>query len=980
MSDHSFNAHYIFLPILAILIFLNAAYPALPDTQEQETQKDNLVLVNKLIEFSNSSAINFLDLAEEIVQDIIKSPQSKAIQQEATLLLGKLKSLQAQSEKSPDKYIQLSNDAINIIKGVITDNPEEMIEARFEIAEILYQQGQFIAGLAQTEIDPSRKQTLHEQAEKSYQQTAEYILAVKEAYQKISLQAIGETKDEEAENALVRASYIYGLNYYYWGLLYNEEDKDRIIRLQDAIKCLKDFVARFGDRFISYEATDFLGLCYYEMKDYPNANGFFLMTTILYNVIKNDEQKSQEEKDELIDKWQDVIQKGYAHMAMVFNEARQFRESIQAVDRLLKIFPVKGVEPLWIERARIEKAHALFHSNEKELAYSIVKGIREHSQKGIVISYANDILNGFIQDAGDNAPAGIVLGTMLDLFNKNKFAETVQKGQILINKLGLSPEEERSKYIPEALFIMAESFRMQERYYEAIILYENIYLNPKYKYAKMNKGDDIAPWAAYWSYISYSKMSVETGDETDNLKYKETLEHLTKTWPESAPATEVRYLQAREYESKGYYLEAGKSYSEVLPSSKYYYESRFRRGLMHYFLPIRNLYAAYQREPEGAQKDSIKAQILHHLLEAEKKFNEAISLYESKSNNLLDNETKTRILHNDLQARVFLATVYLHDFINKPTEALTIMENLEKKHQGNTDAIIQISQLKIDAFIKTNDLKKAEAYFKSLEKDPEITGPALQSLAIAYEKASYKIISAASNNDESGKRKEEIAYKKEQAQEEYKKFASALESSCDYYIRWVNVKGKIADPDDILMVANKLCQYAEEIEKNTYYLTASDFYTRIINKEFQNKLPAKDQLWQIKWKLTKSYLKSKEPQKALAILELLDQERSNNLDIKRELALTYEECGSPGNQSPWQSARKKWIELSKLLDKFTQNWWETKYHHVLIDYKLGNFTEALSNVRFIENAISKDFDNDKWGYKTKFLELKSKLQEKSIRK
>ncbi|MEK7310223.1 MAG: tetratricopeptide repeat protein [Planctomycetota bacterium] len=947
--------------------------------ESESQQESDLNFADKLAEESATpGGLNFLDIAEEMVQDIIKTPASKRIQQHATLILGKLKKFSAWVERDPDKRARLMNEAVDILDKFIKENAEYsgVSEAKFELSELLQEKARFLTSVFKVEADPAKKQGLFEQVESTYMRISEDLNAMIGDYQKILDGIEDADKREEIDNKIMRASYTLGLNFYYRGLLYNKGDENNKKYPQEAIKSFNMFALKYGDKLLSYEASDYIGLCYYELGDYQKAKMYFKSTAGLYDSIMKDDEKDKEEKNDIINECRDIIQRGYTHLAMVANASREYSEAIKIIDDLIKMFP-KNQSDEWMEMGLLEKARALFYTNNKDKAFSIIQNIKDNSKNNQARSSANDILSNLIQEGGDVSP-GIIITTIRDLLAKSKYSELIQQGQVLMYRLNSSPEAERVQYLPEALLIMAEAFKKQERFYEAIILYETVYLNPKYKDAKSTQNEDIAPLAAYGAAEAYLKMGTASNDESDKTKYKDIRSYLTKTWPKSDFALSSQFYEGKEMEGEGKYIEAAKAYGQVPASNSNYYESLFRIGYAYYLQADKNLTPSYRKEKDSKKKEEVKGDILRVLVLAEDAFKKALKLYEEKSKEALDDESKRKVAHNELQARLFMSRMYLNEFLRKYSEILTVLSGLEKRYASRPDAVSQILQLKIEAYIGMDDLDNAETHLKSLKDyagkgdNLEIIAPALQLMGLAYEKKAESVIPGALSASTPGERKkvmETIQEKKVKSSEEYKKFSDALQRSGEFYYQWGEVRKKTMSPDEALSVAEKLFLAAELIEKNDFYRKASDLYERMINKEFQGKLP-RQETWLIQWKLAKTYRALKEKEKSVTILEKLDAEKTNNIDIGRELAFAYEDAGDKDNITPWQSARKQWAKLGGLCKNGTEEWWETKYHFVLMDIWMGNFKEALYAMNMIEKAVSPDYDNNKWGYKDKFSALR----------
>jgi TolA-binding protein len=299
----------LFLIALGFIAF-NDRGPLLSAPKESESQQESdLDFADKLAEeAANSGGLNFLDIAEEMTQDIIKSPASKKIQQHATLVLGKLRKFSATVERDPDKRAQLMNEAVDILDKFIKENADYsgVSEAKFQLSELLQETARFLTSRAKVETDPSKKQELITQVEAIYTRINEYLNAMIAEEQKMLDATQEEAKREELDNKIMRASYTLGLNFYYRGLLYNKGDENHKKYLQESIKIFNGFALKYGDKLLSYEASDYIGLCYYDLEDYKSAKMYFKSTSSLYKSLMEDDEKTKEEKADIINECRDI--------------------------------------------------------------------------------------------------------------------------------------------------------------------------------------------------------------------------------------------------------------------------------------------------------------------------------------------------------------------------------------------------------------------------------------------------------------------------------------------------------------------------------------------------------------------------------------------------------------------------------------------------------------------------------------------------
>ncbi|MFH1230817.1 MAG: hypothetical protein V1709_04900 [Planctomycetota bacterium] len=367
-----------------------------PELNEKQQQEADLDFTEKLIEASSTGKFNFFDIAEEIVLNIKNKPFSKEIYQRSYLLWGRLKKTQAGVERDIEKRSKLNDEALDILYKFIAENKDyvRLVDAKFEVAELLIiNKGFSNSYQLKLETNPIKRQNLIQQSETAFKQASEYLSEMILYYQKILLDNDNDPlKKEEIENIVSKALYFQGIDYYYWGILYGKTEENRKKYLQESIKILNKLITRYGEQISSYEAANYVGICYMELDNYLFAKKYFLISSSLYDSAMKDPDKSKKEKAEIIEDQRDIIQQGYTRLAMIANATQKYNQSIQIIDNLFEIFPNDKFDE-WMERGILEKATALFYTNAKDKALSMIQEIIDTTKDSSVRARAKDILN-----------------------------------------------------------------------------------------------------------------------------------------------------------------------------------------------------------------------------------------------------------------------------------------------------------------------------------------------------------------------------------------------------------------------------------------------------------------------------------------------------------------------------------------------------------------------------------------------------------
>ena len=913
------------------------------------------------------------DFAEEICNEKIKDAQSPEIKVEAEFCLASAKKIQAQMVKDPEMRKQLTDEAVKTLAKIIEANPNHPNIADFksESARILIEQGMWFAPKYKIEIDIKAKKKIREEIEHAFGTATKYLKDMIDEYNAKINKGVSEDERRKTDEILSDAYYYHALAFYYWGMSYDKGEEKFKPLLQEAIKGMKSFVVQYGDMIIAYEASDYCGLIYYELENYKDAKEYFRIAwSGLKNMIKEMAEEFPDDAERTLEGARPIIQRAVAHYAKVANTLGDYNLGIQSVDDLLKDF-AKYEQEEDMQLALIEQGYA-YYKMGKVKGFEIIKKIAGGA--GQAARDARERIDQITREGGQNISPEMLMISIRNHFGKNRYYEAIKQVQILMNKLKDSTDDEKVKYLPEALFTMGESFRWQTppRYYEAIIAYESVFGHPKFKNVKSDESY-FGAMAARMAADSYLQMGSRGGDDADKKKKNELVEMLIKSWPESPEAKESQHNYAKDLESEEKYAEAGEAYDKVPPSSKYYIEDKFRGSYMFYLQATRLTYPAYLKENNQMNKNKLKEEFIRYFLMAEQKFKGFIKFAEeNKDSPTISEEDKKKIKRNELLSYIFQGRIYIHDLSGKHSEAVALMKDLDNRKGLSQEDMSNILQLKIEALAKLEKIEEAEALIKdfaiAVRNAPEPMAPVMQTMAIIYEDMAVKIVPPFDKRDD---RLKKISELRENEKDKYKEFERLLTKAGEYYDKWIEKTTK-ASADEALTVADKLYQAAEEMEKKDFYSKAAVIYERVVDGEFGE---SQQNILFTSLKQARAYTRTQKYDKALPFLETLDKEHQDNITIKKELAVTYTEMGNATKKAEyWNNAKKAWSWIVLRVEKHGEEWWNARYQIILIDCNAGNYNEAMGGIVNLETTVNKNFDGDKWGFKTKFNALENEIK------
>ncbi|MFH1227051.1 MAG: hypothetical protein V1701_03995 [Planctomycetota bacterium] len=954
--------------VYGVIIALGMIFLAVISTQakEGEFNQDDLEYAEKLAEQMH------FDFAEEICAENMKLAQTKEAKAKAQLSLARIKRKEAQKVVDPETRKQLTEEAANILDDLIKNNPDHpnISDFKFETAEIRIEQGMWFSQKLKIESNPEARKNLKQEIDNTFGIATKYLKDMLEEYNNRLNAEQDSAKRAKINDTIGNALYLYGTTYYHYGMSYDKGDEKFKTLLQEAVKQLRQFAVEYSDLFTSYEAADYCGLCYMELGNYSLARSFFESASYKWKKIV-DEMEEEDEKARALEATKEIIQKAMAHFAQAANANGEYNLAIQAVDDVSKWFPKD--DSYEMQLAQLQKAWA-FYKTGNGAAFEIIKKITE--SPGQAARDAKNMIDMIIQMPGGNVSPEMLMVSIRSLFGKSRYYEAIKSVQVLMNKLKDAPEEDRVKYLPEAFFYMGESFKWQSppRFYEAIIAYEYIYLNSNSKFKNAKSGETFyGAMATKAASECYFLMGVKGGDQADKQKKSELVEMLIKSWPETAEAKESQHNYAKELEMEENFIEAGEAYSSVPSSSKYYIEDKFLCGYMYYLLATKKSYKAYLAEPDANSKNKLKEEVVNYFGVAEKKFKEFLKFSEeNRDSPTYDEKDRKKIRQNELYSRMFLGRIFIHEFIGKNDDAFDVMNDLEKRYK-DPDDIANILKVRIEALAKMGKMEDAESllseFLRSSRGAQDAATPIYQLMGDLYETKAETII-APVPGQEREKYLAQIITAKKQNKEQYDEFNKALAKSGEHYDKWIS-KTEKASADDAIAVADKLYQTSEKLENLDFYTKAARIYDKVLGGEYGETAQKSES---IKLKLARCYTRTQKWKESLPLLEELD--KTETITIKKELALVYTEMGNATKEDRyWNNAKRVLSWIAVRVPKHEEEWWWSRYQMIVIDFSAGRFKEANDTISGLRATVNKNFDEDKWGYKTKILDLEKKVKE-----
>ncbi|MBI4833263.1 MAG: hypothetical protein HY811_00360 [Planctomycetes bacterium] len=940
------------------------------------------------------------DLAEELCANALKGNPTDAVKFLVDLTRAQIKRSKINipdPSLTYDKRSALFDGAIQELEKCIKTyqgkNYTELADAQFGVGDLWMKKGEFLTREMAKEERPDKVEAIQNEAKEAFKKATEYFSALIIEYRKERDAVAAKLQEEPPEPEKIKiqaeldeldgklgiAEYYRPQTIFSHGLLYPTGNENRVKLLKEAALVFEEFMLVYGQTTWGYQAANEKGLCYLELEDYDSALMSFNTTSEFLPAFLKEANAPIGEAE------RDVIEKGFALKARAYRRMGDYKKAIEGVEKLLKTFPdALTRKDEFAQQAMLEKASALFRLRDISGSFKIIDEII--ATKGPMSKEANSRRQKLIKYLGpDRLPPDAFFDNIQFLYDSGESEELLRQAKQFLTALANYPDDVKQKYIPNVLWILGNYYqtRRPPRLYEALVVFEYIFKN--YKNATImsksssQQGERIAPKAANNATACYYRLADETKDEAYRTRAKEIVKSMADAGdlpPEKA--ADLFYMEGR-------YLEAAGAYKKIRQSSDQYVKSLARLGPCYYSHAKKVLTPEYEKEQNEGKKEKLKEEIIKHLKLSEESDKAFLDFIGKNAESKEYPEAERKKMKNTYKPSclIQLARVYRHEFIKQYADVLSILGDFDKDYGGNTsltDMVVEALQYKIEALINSNELAKADSYLEmalQLVRKYKLMMPmgSILSVADEYEKVANKFIPPELGLEERAKKIEDLKQKKPA---DYEKFVKAMEKNVDQYYRWLdNNPPATTKPEYALAVADKLFRAAEDLFNNEYYKKAASIYEKLLEKFYGGEVPKDEAPWKTRWKNARCYVKLTDWPKAIPLLELVERETKNDPKIlggiMKDLAMAYEEAGGKENLN---KALTKWAELVRGLKEQTEPWWEARYHILLVYMKMGadgGYQEADKMIKNIEFATEEKYDDNQFGYKDKFLKVKSEL-------
>jgi tetratricopeptide (TPR) repeat protein len=249
----------------------------------------------------------------------------------------------------------------------------------------------------------------------------------------------------------------------------------------------------------------------------------------------------------------------------------------------------------------------------------------------------------------------------------------------------------------QALLLMGQIYRRQERLYEASLVFDTVY-------ERYPKGSG-APSALAYAMDCYRKLNAKEKRPYYKTRMDERGQTLVREFPTHPAVGGLQLGEARGLEEEGKFLEAAQLYRAVPASASGYAEAQMRAGTCLY----QQARAIKDKQPEDAKKMFADAEAL--LVKSQSD----IAAAKTKS---LDQQVLAGLATAEYTGLTTLSRLYLEDSVNTPEKVLTLLQGVDERFGSDQKAVQALWQLRIRAYSSLGRVDEAVAKFDELYKKP----------------------------------------------------------------------------------------------------------------------------------------------------------------------------------------------------------------------------------------------------------------------
>jgi tetratricopeptide (TPR) repeat protein len=909
----------------------------------------------------------WFDLAEEICDKLDKGAARNMV----PFIRAEIKLGQVDRETDFAKSSQGLADAVTLYKKFLDENPTHpmALEAQTNIGWVQARKGRLAVDAIDVESDASKHADLQKQAVQAYSDAGKYY--------ETTIEKLKKEKSDKAQDALMDARLELPRVLIDHAKLSSVDDATKKRLLTQAKTLLVDFEFDYGDRPIAFEAMLEGGKCLTELGEYKQAESKLRATFAL-------RKRLAEAKIKPNDYHNKIIFGAYIALAQSLQKAGRLPEAKAFVDEILK--GDKTLEKEWAGPAlKLEKAEILFKLKDVPGAMAMANEVMTKNANTRWEFVAKDKMKRWGEGGASIRFSPEQMMTAADSsMDRENFRDALRDLRRVIE--ACSTEAEKAKYQPAAYYKMGQCFQAMKRHYEAAAVYEKVFT--------LYQKDANAAKACYEAVRCFNTEFALSGDKRDDDQKEKYLSVLAANWPKDPAARNIKFVQAEKTEKTGDLKGAAELYRQVGEDAEAYESSLVAQGYCYYA-------DASKKHDKNPKDAAVQKEVKEELRLAE----EALTKFLARA----ADPSKAPSLPDQQKARVGLiqvanqqlAYIYMHESVGKTKEALEFLTKTAKDIPPDDERIAKIWATQIQAYIALKQVDEAVKILDMMfDKFPDV--PAI---ARACKSVAIKL--------------DEQVIEMTKAKADQAKINENLRRISRYYAKWLNLAPALnmrITMADVLSVAETLYMIAKQINgldenmtsfldlkgkviAEKQYFTDAAFVHALLTEGKVGKLPDRDKIVLMTrlarcysfiaqdadgWNKAKDqYENIVKAYKLVTATGILD---GNVLGAHRELLGVYVEEGyvfsELGKKDPklkfqFDNASTVFSNVLRVVQPNSEPWWQSKLMVLQVLFDRGAEADVKLAKVGLENLErgNPNFDENKFGMKDKFLELKKQINQ-----
>jgi tetratricopeptide (TPR) repeat protein len=539
---------------------------------------------------------------------------------------------------------------------------------------------------------------------------------------------------------------------------------------------------------------------------------------------------------------------------------------------------------------------------------------------------------------------------------------------------------------------MGQCLQEMNRHYEAAVAYEKVFtLAPKH-----NK----APKACFAIVVCYTmeyEQSADARDKESVARYRSKL----ADWPDDPVGDNIPYLEGFELEQAGKLLEAAASYAKLRERAEAYEKGQVR-GAHCLRIDAFQKWAKASKDPKDPAVQAVQKAVRDQLQRAEEIFKKFLERSKDPKFQPVDPEAAKDRASLVLVSNQELAYIYIHDSIGRAEECLKFLEQLVKDIPPNDEKLAKLLEIQIRAHLALNQVdpavKTLELMFERFQYHPA-TAQSCKSVAIRLDQITADMLAA-----------------KNGAKPDPKVIEENLKRISKYYAKWLegattfNLNTTIADvkavAETLYMIAKRLNDLPDTVTSfldlkgkyiigwKKYFEDAAFVHKLLLGRQKEGQADAERLLLMTRLARCYSFLAENSDQwveakkayeEIVKVFEGLKPSGEMNLPAFQkhpmllnaylELGHVYAELGRKGNRIQYDNAINVFFNISAVAETQSESWWISKFMLFEVFYLRGkekDMTAAKLGIESLERNYP-NFDENKYGMKDRFIELKRRI-------